>query len=157
MRRRKASLHITLVLIGAASLANCAKPPEIRRDEYAKLEDCLADWDNNPDHCKVEIAQKDAAGVAPSTGTSSSRSSFYPRYYGPSYDYYSDGRRDYGRASGIGSSRSTTSGSTSSGSSSRLGSGRSIGSHSLPSHSSSSSSSSRGGFGSSASAHSSGG
>jgi uncharacterized protein YgiB involved in biofilm formation len=152
MRRRKASLHISLVLIGAVSLASCGKSAsDVRRDEYASLEDCLSDWDNNPNHCRAEIVDKPATATqSGATGSSSTR--YITRYYGPPYDWYSDGRRDYGRQSGIASSRSGSSSSATG--SSRLGSSRSIGAQSLSSSSSrsaasSSSSISRGGFGSS--------
>jgi uncharacterized protein YgiB involved in biofilm formation len=154
MQRRKASLQITLVLIGAVSLVSCSKPPaDVRRDEYASLENCLADWDNNPDRCRAEITPNTAATT---NTTRSSSSGYMTRYYGPSYSWFPDGRRDYGRTSGIASSRGSSS--SSSTGSSRLGSSRSIGSQSLSSSAragSSSSSISRGGFGSSSSARSS--
>jgi len=40
MPRRKASLRVTLVLIGAAAAAGCDSPPDqmMRRDVYANLD-----------------------------------------------------------------------------------------------------------------------
>jgi len=51
MTRRRASTHITLVLIGAAALSGCDQsPPQMVRDHYATLEDCAADW-GRPGNC----------------------------------------------------------------------------------------------------------
>jgi uncharacterized protein YgiB involved in biofilm formation len=50
MRRRRSSVHISLVLIGGA-LAGCGpEAPRFARDHYATLEDCAADW-GRPDQC----------------------------------------------------------------------------------------------------------
>lgn len=52
---RKSSSHITLVFIGAATVAatlnGCSKE-EIRRDVYASKQDCLADWGHTPADCE---------------------------------------------------------------------------------------------------------
>ena len=135
MRGRKASLRVTLVLIGAASLVSCGKSLEtaVRRDEYASLQDCLADWEKDEKHCSAEVADSRQTGQSSRSG---SNFPYYTRYYGPSYYSHADGRRDYS-ASGITSSRPSSAGITSG------AANRSIGS-------SSASSVSRGGFGSSA-------
>jgi uncharacterized protein YgiB involved in biofilm formation len=131
-------MQITLVLIGAASLASCGKSvePEIRRDEYASLQDCLADWDAKAEHCSAEVADSRQTGQ---TSRATTNFPYYTRYYGPSYNYHPDGRRDYH------SSNLNSRSGFSSGSSSRAPS-KSIGSSSV----------SRSGFGSSARASSSG-
>jgi hypothetical protein len=78
MPRRKASLRVTLVLIGAAAVAGCDNPSEqmMRRDVYANREDCAKDW-GRPELCEQQAAQ-----------TSSSRGGAGTtyRYYGPWYD-----------------------------------------------------------------------
>jgi uncharacterized protein YgiB involved in biofilm formation len=119
-QRRKSSLSVTLVLIGAAALAGCddagdGGPPFARRDTYASLEDCQKDWGRS------EQCEPVAGSVSQSSGTHGSSSS-YVRYYGPWY------------------------GDTSSSTGPRPGS-HAVGSTSV----------SRGGFGSTASLHSSGG
>ena len=45
MPQRKASLRVTLVLIGAVAAAGCDKASDqmMRRDVYANLEDCAKD------------------------------------------------------------------------------------------------------------------
>ncbi len=54
-RVRKSSSQITLVFIGAATVAatlsGCGKE-EIRRDVYASKQDCLADWGHTPADCE---------------------------------------------------------------------------------------------------------
>lgn len=74
MRKRKSSLSITLVLIGAAGLGACGRSdePQMRRDVYASLEDCRADW-GRVENC--EAFQSQGSGTTGST----------TRYYGPSY------------------------------------------------------------------------
>jgi len=50
MRRRRSSVHISLVLIGSA-LAGCGQESaRLARDHYATLEDCAADW-GRPGEC----------------------------------------------------------------------------------------------------------
>jgi len=46
MRKRKASLHISLVLIGAAGVGACGRSeePSMRRDIYGSIGDCQIDW-----------------------------------------------------------------------------------------------------------------
>ena len=82
MRRRRASLHITLVLIGAAGLSACGRAPEpqLRRPIYASLEDCKADWDA-PQACESFTDPGTSPG---STGGSGARPSG-THYYGPYY------------------------------------------------------------------------
>ena len=76
-RVRRSSGHVTLVLIGAATLAatlsGCAKE-DIRRDVYASKQDCLADWGNKPTDC--EPAYDRRTGSAATT-----------HYYGRPYAY----------------------------------------------------------------------
>jgi uncharacterized protein YgiB involved in biofilm formation len=74
MRKRKSTLSITLVLVGAA-LAGCDDAPDAgaqfaRRDVYASLEDCQKDW-GRPEQCD------------PVPGSASGGGGI--RYYGPWY------------------------------------------------------------------------
>lgn len=119
-RTRKRSAHITLVLLGAATLSACDDHNE-RRDVYASRQDCVHDWG---DEKKCEPAPDSAAPA----GRAHTGSGFFwgPLYSGSSYRY------------GSGSGASALS-------SARTGS-RAVSSSSI----------SRGGFGSSASSHSSG-
>jgi hypothetical protein len=76
--RRKSSVSVTLVLIGAATLAGCDDGPDggapfARRDAYASLADCQKDW-GRPEECEP------VAGSASHGGGSSGA-----RYYGPWY------------------------------------------------------------------------
>jgi uncharacterized protein YgiB involved in biofilm formation len=51
---RRASRHITLVLIGSAALAGCGREApvaETARDNYTNLADCAADW-GRPEYCE---------------------------------------------------------------------------------------------------------
>ncbi|HYM47064.1 MAG TPA: hypothetical protein VES91_01205 [Burkholderiaceae bacterium] len=51
MTRRRSSAHITLVLIGTATLVACGQQSApLARDHYASLEDCAADW-GRPESC----------------------------------------------------------------------------------------------------------
>lgn len=56
-RTRKSSTHVTLVLLGAATLAGCGNSgPDsagTRRSQYATREDCLADW-GDPKECEEQ-------------------------------------------------------------------------------------------------------
>ena len=56
-RTRKSSTHVTLVLLGAATLAGCGSSgPDsagTRRSQYAMREDCLADW-GDPKECEEQ-------------------------------------------------------------------------------------------------------
>jgi uncharacterized protein YgiB involved in biofilm formation len=76
-RIRKSSSHISLVLIGAATLTaglgGCSKE-DVRRDVYASKADCLADWGNTPSDC--EPAFDRPTGNAATT-----------HYYGRPYTY----------------------------------------------------------------------
>ena len=73
MRTRKSSVRITLVLIGAAGLGACDPSPrgDLRRDMYASLADCQADWDR-AERCEP-VEERTSSGMG---GT---------RYYGPRY------------------------------------------------------------------------
>jgi hypothetical protein len=78
--RRKSSLSVTLVLIGAAALAGCddaadGGPPFARRDTYASLEDCQKDWGRS-EQCEP---------VAGSASRGGGTSGYGVRYYGPWY------------------------------------------------------------------------
>lgn len=87
--RRRSSLHITLVLIGTAAVGGCddAPSPAMRRDVYANLADCQAEW-GRPEACEAESGTQ--------SGSSSST-----RYYGPYYSYGgSSGVRPGSRAIG---------------------------------------------------------
>ena len=126
-RTRKRSARITLVLVGAAALAACSDSGHDQRDLYASKQDCVKDWG---DETKCETAPATAGS---STGRSHTGGGYF---WGPLYS---------------GSSFRSGTGTSSAGSSSAIGSARS-GSHAIGS-----SSVSRGGFGSSASSHSSGG
>ncbi len=83
--RRKSSLSVTLVLIGAAALAGCddgpdSGPPFARRDTYASLADCQKDW-GRPEQCEPVAGSASQGGSAHVGGGSSG----YARYYGPWY------------------------------------------------------------------------
>ncbi len=98
---RKSSSRVTLVLIGAAtiaSLSGCAKE-ETRRDVYANKEDCLADWGNNPQDCEPAYDHPHSRGANTA-------------YYGRSYPYYggSASPSRTGKTIGAKSSGSTSSG-----------------------------------------------
>ena len=128
-RTRKRSSRITLVLMGAAALAACSESPPEHRDVYASKQDCVQDWGEEK---KCEAAP---ASAGSSTGRSHTGGGYF---WGPIYS---------------GSSYRTGSSSTSS----SIGSAGIAGSARSGSHAIGSSSISRGGFGSSASSHSSGG
>ncbi|HEX9302386.1 MAG TPA: hypothetical protein VF959_08565 [Casimicrobiaceae bacterium] len=55
-RPRKSSTRITLVLLGALSLASSCNAPDSapRRSQYATREDCLADW-GDPKDCEEQL------------------------------------------------------------------------------------------------------
>jgi uncharacterized protein YgiB involved in biofilm formation len=111
---RKRSLHLTLVLIGAATLAGCGRLENdagTSRDVYANLEECRADW-GNPEDCE-EIDEKRSA-----TG---SRAFYGPRYSSRTGSYsggYSTttrpGSRSKGTVSGASSAKRGGFGSSSS-------------------------------------------
>ena len=104
LRRFRKSGHITLVLIGAATLTACGGD-DTRRDVYKSREDCLADWGNKPEDCKPATeARHHGLGY----------------FYGPAYIYHSGGS---GSAWTRGSRASHAIGSTSHGSVSRGGFG----------------------------------
>ncbi len=76
-RVRRSSGCVTLVLIGAATVAatlsGCSKE-QVRRDVYASKQDCLADWGNKPTDC--EPAYDRPTGNGANT-----------HYYGRPYSY----------------------------------------------------------------------
>lgn len=61
LRKLRRSSHVTLVLIGVASLAACSRAEEERRDVYKTREDCLADWGNRPEDCNPATQPRHAA------------------------------------------------------------------------------------------------
>ncbi len=72
-RTRKSSSRVTLVLLGAAALASCGQEDALRRDLYAKKDDCVKDWGDE---------QKCAEQPAPA-GTGGGPHGAY--WFGPSY------------------------------------------------------------------------
>jgi uncharacterized protein YgiB involved in biofilm formation len=76
-RVRRSSGHVTLVLIGAATVAatlsGCQKE-DIRRDVYASKADCLADWGNKPTDCEPAYDRPTGNGAT-------------THYYGRPYTY----------------------------------------------------------------------
>jgi hypothetical protein len=59
-RPRKSSACVTLVLIGAATVAGCgpnADDGAARRKQYATKEACVADW-GDPDECAQQSVQE---------------------------------------------------------------------------------------------------
>lgn len=68
MAKKRASAHLTLILIGSAALTGCSDPPD-QRDLYATRADCVQDWG---DENKCEPASQHGSG-----------STRY--YYGPSH------------------------------------------------------------------------
>ena len=76
-RVRRSSGRVTLVLIGAATVAatlsGCQKD-DIRRDVYASKADCLADWGNKPTDCEPAYDRPTGNGAV-------------THYYGRPYSY----------------------------------------------------------------------
>jgi len=74
--KRRSSVSITLMLIGASALSACGDRDAgtMRRDVYATRTDCLQDWGGDAANCEAVT-------------TGGSRSG-YTHYYGP---YYSRG------------------------------------------------------------------
>ncbi len=103
LRRFRKSGRVTLVLMGVAAISGCSGGDDTRRDVYRSREDCLADWGNKPEDCKV-------ATDGPHRGF----------FYGPAYVYHSGGS---GAAWTSGARGARAIGSTSSGSVSRGGFG----------------------------------
>ena len=90
---RRASAHVTLVLIGAAALHGCGGDPEPprTRDTYLTLDDCAADW-GRPDYCERQQM---------TTGAGSSTFFHGPVYYTPFRDTAQQEARDEARRSGM--------------------------------------------------------
>lgn len=83
VRRRKRSLNLSLVLMGAtvlgglAGCGNLESPDNGSRDVYADMEACKADW-GTPGDCEEIDSKRSATG----------RSSYYgPRYFSRSGSY----------------------------------------------------------------------
>ncbi len=92
-RPRKSSTCVTLVLIGAATLAGCSEPPTTtRKGAYASRQECLADWGDEKE-CDEQ--------VAPSTSNGSSGGH---TYWGPSFRSPSRSSGSSGSSRGGGSS-----------------------------------------------------
>jgi uncharacterized protein YgiB involved in biofilm formation len=92
-RVRKSSSHITLVLIGAATMGatlGACSQAETRRDVYASKADCLADWGNTAADCTPAYDRP--------TGSASTT-----HYYGRPY-HYSGGSSASRSGKAIGSS-----------------------------------------------------
>lgn len=80
MAKRRSSLHVSLVLIGATTLAGCADKEVPARDVYARLEDCQADWDRAENCEPVPQDDKEFHNRYPAGGY------YYgPRYYAPAW------------------------------------------------------------------------
>ena len=107
-RVRRSSGRVTLVLIGAATVAatltDCSKE-EVRRDVYASKQDCLADWGNTPKDC--EPAYDRPTGNGANT-----------HYYGRPYSYTGSSSSPSRSGKSIGSSTVSRGGFGSSGHSS---------------------------------------
>ncbi|MBL8308860.1 MAG: hypothetical protein JNL19_00415 [Burkholderiales bacterium] len=98
---RWSSRHLTLVLIGTAtlgSLAGCGNlenNDRLSRDVYASIADCKADW-GNPGDCEEVPAARSSSG---------SHSFYGPRYYSRSGSYgYTSTSRPGSRSTGTVSS-----------------------------------------------------
>lgn len=133
--KRRASAHVTLVLIGAAALTACSSEPETprARDTYLSQDDCAADW-GRPEYCEQQQVT-----------TSAGHSTYWhgPTYYVPYRDTAQAEARNEARRTGFAPSDGTSGPSN-----------RAIGRTNV---SSSSTTTARGGFGSSARGFSSGG
>lgn len=127
MTRRRASNHVTLVLIGAAALAACNQQPATNtRDQYASLDDCAADW-GRPESCEPVRSSGVPGGFL---------------FWGP---MYAAGLRDRARASSLNEAQRSGRAFDS------TRQGRAISKATVPAPTS------RGGFGSSSSTYSAGG
>ncbi len=63
IRPRKSSGHVTLVLLGAATLVACSQDDQtLRRDIYARKDDCVADWGNETKCEQTPVATHGSAG-----------------------------------------------------------------------------------------------
>lgn len=93
--KRRASAHVTLVLIGAAALSACNGEPETprARDTYLTLDDCAADW-GRPDYCERQEV---------TTGAGTSTFFHGPTYYVPYRDTAQDEARRQAQRSGFSS------------------------------------------------------
>jgi uncharacterized protein YgiB involved in biofilm formation len=80
--RRKSSIRVTLVLIGAVALAGCGGKEQ--RPLYKSRQDCLDDWGGNEKDCQE-----------PAAGTPHYRTGYY---YGPRF---SGGGRTMSRSVGM--------------------------------------------------------
>jgi uncharacterized protein YgiB involved in biofilm formation len=93
---RRASKHITLVLIGSASLlAGCSPSPQdqLVRDHYGSVEDCAADW-GRPESC--EPAYRNGSSGSSGGGGYIFRG---PAYYGAyRSDAQAEARQQAGKA-----------------------------------------------------------
>ncbi|HZM44007.1 MAG TPA: hypothetical protein VFC14_04185 [Burkholderiales bacterium] len=128
MRPRRAPASITLVLIGSAALSGCGDET-VRRDVYRSSLDCQADWG--------DVTQCAPVRSGPHTGY----------YYGPSYR---DDRRN-----NAGTTTVPRQGSSAVSTAHLARNDTRYASTAGSTHGSSSGSTSRGGFGSTASSHSS--
>lgn len=94
-RRRRSSLRVSLVLIGVAGLAACggSNDPQLRRDTYASLADCQADW-HREELCEPAPTSNRGTTASTRSGT---------HYYGPVYRSSSNSTSAPARSRAIGS------------------------------------------------------
>jgi hypothetical protein len=85
LRARKSSAHVTLVLLGAATLAGCGSDGDaLRRDVYTSREDCAKDW-GDEQRCEPIRGSSGASGGSSGSGGGGRGGG----WYGP--EYRSDG------------------------------------------------------------------
>ncbi len=83
MAKKRASAHLTLVLIGSVTLAGCSDPTD-QRDLYANRADCVRDWGDDDKKCEP----------APSHASGGHTGYYYgPRRHPPRGPPVSDGPR----------------------------------------------------------------
>ncbi len=81
MAKRRASAHLTLVLIGSVTLAGCSDPTD-QRDLYANRGDCVRDWGDDDKKCEQG---------PPRSGSSGGHYYYGPRHITPSTTQLADG------------------------------------------------------------------
>lgn len=87
MAKKRASAHLTLVLIGSVTLAGCSDPTD-QRDLYANRADCVRDWGDDDKKCEP----------APSHASGGHTGYYYgPRRTSPIGPQLSDGSRSAAR------------------------------------------------------------
>lgn len=87
MAKKRASAHLTLVLIGSVTLAGCSDPTD-QRDLYANRGDCVRDWGDDDKKCEP----------APSHASGGHTGYYYgPRHYTPNTAQLADGQHSAAR------------------------------------------------------------